>query len=196
MKYFGHQVNASQDIRLKRLRKACGSMGVDLYWRCLEIVGDKLSPKNTDCLLEHTYEELALEVDSTPQDVEKALNVMADLDMCHKVPLNATLCHFHFLKLIKYADKAFRNSYPGTALDTLYATMCHNVPLKKLKEQNIKEKDFKEKHEVNGSLNESVGHGQRLSKNELLKQAEAIGQHLKANDSTPNTPANDTNDEF
>ena len=74
MKYFGHQVNASQDTRLKRLRKACGSMGVDLYWRCLEIVGDKLNPKNTDCRLEYSFDELAVEVDSTPDEVSKALD--------------------------------------------------------------------------------------------------------------------------
>lgn len=149
MKYFGHQVNASQDMRLKRLRKACGSFGIDLYWRCLELVADKLHPQNTSCQLEYNFDELAVEVDSDPVAVKDALEKMAELEMCHKVPLNATSCHYHFPKLIKYSDKSFRNSFPGNSLDHLYntvsATLCHQVPqsapkvVKVVKEIKLKE---------------------------------------------------------
>lgn len=171
MKYFGHQVNASQDMRLKRLRKLTGSMGVDLYWRCLELVGDKLNPKNTTCQLEYSIGEMATEIDSTNEDVLKAFDVMADLGMCHKVPLDATMCHFYFPKIIKYADKAFRNAFPGDKLDQLYEAMCHNVPQCAPKEVKLKEEKFNlKKPKASATTDEHLNGGENQNQIEKLSR--------------------------
>ena len=190
MKYFGHQVNASQDARLKRLRKAAGSLGIDLYWRCLELVGDKLNPKNTTCLLEYSLDELAIEVDSTQDLVQMALDSMADLGMCHKVPQSATLCHFYFPKIIKYADKAFRNAFPGAELDRLYATICHNVAQCAPKEVKLKEveSNLKKSKEVPATapgdikspIESTATSSQRPTANELFEEArEKLRKQIK-----------------
>jgi hypothetical protein len=142
MKYFGHQCNASQDPRLKRLRKSDGSVGIDLYWRCLEIVGDKINPKNTRCRLEWTPAELATDINSKDDLVVSALETMSELGLCHIVPHG-----IYFPKALKYADKAMRNAFPGELLENLMISLiselepqlCHKVPHCAPKEVKLKE---------------------------------------------------------
>lgn len=80
MKWYQHQSNSRHDTRLRALIQKHGVAGYGLFHLTNEIISEKIE-QNPKCILEHTLEMLALEI-NTPQDQLKAI-----LDDCIKFGL-------------------------------------------------------------------------------------------------------------
>lgn len=81
MKWFQHDGNARNDSKLKRLYRAYGSEGRDLYWQVVERIAEKLDAKHKTFTLEETSEELVIEMGGSEKGWDVA-KVDAILKMC------------------------------------------------------------------------------------------------------------------
>lgn len=80
MKWFQHDSNARNDIKLKKLYRRYGSDGKDLYWDCIEMIAEKLESRK-DFTLEETSDDLAIEKGWDVERVDAILNYCLELEL-------------------------------------------------------------------------------------------------------------------
>ena len=94
MKWFQHDSNARNDIKLKRLYRKYGSEGRDLYWQVIERIAEKIDETHQGFTLEESSEDLSLElrvcdVEGAEWDsakVDAILNHCVDLKLFDRCP--------------------------------------------------------------------------------------------------------------
>jgi hypothetical protein len=130
MKWFQHDSNARNDIKLKRLYRKYGSEGRDLYWQVVERIAEKLENTKT-FILEETTDDLALEMGWEPAKVDAILNCCVDLDLFDRCPstgkirclkilsrLDTTVSRHSWIKELINSAKRFTESKSSKAVQT------------------------------------------------------------------------------
>jgi len=83
MKWLQHQTNSRNDRRLKRVIAKFGATGYGVYWAVNEIIAENLD-KNIDCILEHTPEDLAFELNLDVKLVTEILDFLVEVEAFKK----------------------------------------------------------------------------------------------------------------
>ena len=115
MKWFKHESNASQDAKLKKLRRRHGMAAIGLYWYILERIMTECEPGNTSLALEDDAETLALDCDMNESDIIQITTHMVELNLLQVGPDNLLVCH----QLAKRFDKSQCNHSMRDFVDAL-----------------------------------------------------------------------------
>jgi hypothetical protein len=131
LKWFQHDSNARNDIKLKRLFRKYGSEGRDLYWQVVERIAEKLDDNNKTFTLEESTEDLALEQGWDTQKVDAILNCCVDLGLFDRDPasgrvrclkilsrLDTTMSRCDWIKKLIGTAKRFKESITSKELQT------------------------------------------------------------------------------
>lgn len=123
MKWFQHDSNARNDIKLKRLYRKYGSEGRDLYWQVVERISEKLDDNHQTFTLEESSEDLAIEMDWPAERVDAILNCCVDLELFDRCPssgrirclkilsrLDTTTSRCSWIKQLIHQAKKFKNA--------------------------------------------------------------------------------------
>ena len=70
MKWFKHDSNASQDVKLKKVFNKYKLEGLGLYWYCLELISQNIEKHNLTFELEHDAEIISIDVGLHQEKVE------------------------------------------------------------------------------------------------------------------------------
>ena len=85
MKWFKHDVNARNDIKLRLLKKKFGLEGYGVYFSLLEIIGEFAEKDNVEewgyVSKLHTTETLAEEIGTTPEKLEEVFQYCNELEL-------------------------------------------------------------------------------------------------------------------
>lgn len=103
MKWFKHDARARNDAKLVRVIQRHGIEGYGLYFACLEIIAEELTPENFTFELEHDAELLA---GMFKMDTRKVENIMRDFIELGLFELSETTCRVACYKLAMRLDNA------------------------------------------------------------------------------------------
>lgn len=100
MKWFKHDSNANTDTKLKKVKHKYGITGYGLYWYCVELIAESVSPKNITFELEEDAEIIALEWSLDQLKVQEIMQYMVDIGLFEVGSNNQITC----FKLAKRLD--------------------------------------------------------------------------------------------
>ena len=126
MKWFKHESNASQDAKLKKLRRRHGMAAVGVYWYILERIMTECEPGNTSLALEDDTETLALDCDMEESDIFQITGYMVELNLLQVGPDSRLVCH----QLAKRFDKSQCNHSMRNFVDALRLEHGHETAVK------------------------------------------------------------------
>lgn len=141
MKWFKHDTNARNDLRLKLLKKRFGVEGYGTYFSLLEIIGEFASKDNVeewgfvDKL--HTTETLAEEIGIDPVKLDEIFIACNELGLFTQKE-KRLYCEKILTRLDEYADKLRKQS--GQYPDSVVKISSKNKKKNKKKEEEIEEK--------------------------------------------------------
>ena len=81
MKWFKHDVAASHDAKLMKVRHKYGAPGYGLYWYMLELIAGNVSLNNITFELEHDAETISLELGLDQMKCQEMMKFMANLGL-------------------------------------------------------------------------------------------------------------------
>lgn len=85
MNFFGHDSNASNDPRIKKLLTKYGYEGTGLYWHMIELISRHLDPpREQSCILQEDVDVLAYDGHIQPTQALDIVNFMIDIGLFEK----------------------------------------------------------------------------------------------------------------
>lgn len=105
MRWYKHDTNANQDVKLKKLRMKYGLEGYGLYWYCLELICDKVSEDNITFELEHDSEIISHDTGIHYERVQEMMSYMVKLNL-FEMNGGIVTC----MKIAKRLDKSMSSS--------------------------------------------------------------------------------------
>tara|TARA_R110000868_G_scaffold113754_1_gene305093 strand:- start:35 stop:664 length:630 start_codon:yes stop_codon:yes gene_type:complete len=144
MKWFKHDSTANMDAKLQSVLLEYGMEGYGLYWYCLELIAQTVTPENITFNLQHDSRIIAR---NTGLGVQKVQEIMTHFVNIKLFQSNNGL--ITCLKLANrtddYITKITRKSVQST---DIVRTLSGNVPLEEIRQEEIRlekkrEKDLK-----------------------------------------------------
>lgn len=155
MKWFKHDSDANQDVKLMKLKMRYGMEGYGLYWHCLELVAAGIEKSNLTFELEHDSEIIAYQVGMHQDKVEQIMRAMIELGLfeadagrvtCIKMALRLDQSMTNSPELRK-AISIFKSSQKSTDVMTS-SSECHDTAMTQssnvMKEEKRREEKRKE----------------------------------------------------
>jgi len=150
MNFFGHDSNASNDPRIKKVLIKYGYEGYGLYFHILELIARHMDPpREQTCELQEDFEILTADSQghSKIKKIEEMVNYMLEIELFTKTS------KFQCLKMLRRLSdaqkKKFRRTTDGQLTDNVRGEVNRSEDEEKRKEKKEKKTEF-------GALNQTV----------------------------------------
>ncbi|AUR89783.1 protein of unknown function DUF4373 [Vibrio phage 1.132.O._10N.222.49.F8] len=105
MKWFKHQSDARNSLKLRKVRRKYGADGYAIYWFCLEAIAYEVDKDNLTFELKEDAETIAFELSIQEKRVEEIMYYMVEIGLFESSS-NMITC----MKLAESIDKSMTNS--------------------------------------------------------------------------------------
>lgn len=105
MKWFKHQSDARNSLKLRKVRRKFGAEGYAIYWFCLEAIAYEVDKDNLTFELKEDAETIAFELNIQEKRVQEIMLFMVEIGL-FETSSNMITC----MKLAESIDKSMTNS--------------------------------------------------------------------------------------